>query len=198
MNNNNGKRRIAVDLDGVLFDFLTPFCIFYNQRHGTNFTINDLTTYHFLRVFQKPEKEFRKDMNDFYQSALFRDLPLIRGAQRGIRQLSRTNFLGVVTSRPDHTSPITMVSLKNNFPLIFSEIHFTSQYGGNGHKEKKSEYCLEHGYEIIIEDVAEYANECAEKGIRVFLLTRPWNEKEPLHENVIRVGNWSELIRGMN
>ena len=200
MNNNhkNMERRVAVDLDGVLFDFLNPFCIFYNQRHGTNFTINDLTTYHFLKIFQKPEKEFRTDMNDFYQSPLFRDLPLIRGAKRGIRHLSQNNLLVVVTSRPDHTSPVTLNSLRKHFPNIFSEVHFTSQYGGNGRHEKKSDYCANHRYSVIIEDVAEYANECAEKEIKAFLLTRPWNEKEPLHENVIRVGDWPELITRMN
>lgn len=195
MENNNEGKRIAIDLDGVLFDFLTPFCIFYNQRHGTNFTINDLITYHFLKVFQTSEKKFGRVMNDFYQSTLFRDLPLISDAQEGIRQLSQKNFLGVVTSRPDHTSPITLNSLGKHFPHIFSEVHFTSQYGGNGHKEKKSEYCLEHGYEIIIEDVADYANECAEKGIKSFLITRPWNEKEQLHPSVTRVKNWPEILQ---
>ncbi len=195
MKNNNGKRRIAIDVDGVLFDFLTQFIIFYNQRHGTSFTINDIITYDFSKVFQASEEELRRDMNEFYQSPLFRNLPLIPGAQRGVRQLAQNNTLSVVTSRPDFISGETLTSLSKHFPELFSRIHFTSQYGGNGHKEKKSDYCLEHGYELIIEDVAEYANECAERGVMAILLTRPWNREENLHQNVKRVNDWNEILR---
>jgi uncharacterized HAD superfamily protein len=193
MKNKNGVRRIATDIDGVLFNFLKPFILFYNQRHGTNFTIENITSYDFPKVFQLPGEEFRRDMNEFYLSPLFKNLPLIPGAQRGVRKISQNNFLGVVTSRPDLISRETLLSLQEHFPHLFSEVHFTSQYGGNGHKEKKSEYCLEHGYEMIIEDVAGYANECAERGIAAFLLTRPWNREEILHPNVIRVIDWPEI-----
>ena len=195
MNNNNGKRKIAVDLDGVVFDFLSPFCFFYNKKHGTNFGLRNLTTYDLHSVFQTPEERLRSEMNEFYKSKLFEELKLVMGARTGIRKLSERHTLGVVTSRPDTTHSATISSLTKHFPGVFSDVYFTSQYGGNGHRQKKSDYCRDQGYEVIIEDVAEYANECSESGVLAFLLTRPWNRNELLHSSVVRVKNWFEISK---
>jgi len=188
------KRKLAVDIDGVLLDFHNPFIIFYNQRHGTAFTVEDITANDFSMVFQATEEQFKRDMSEFYRSPLFMSLPLIRGAQRAVRQLSQNNFLGVITSRPDFIYEETLSSLNKHFPESFSDVYFTNHYGGNGSRKNKSDFCLEQSYEVIIEDVSEYANECANRGINAFLLDRPWNRNSSLHPRVQRVFSWTEIL----
>ncbi len=188
-------RRIAIDIDGVLADFQNPFLNFYNQRHGTRFTIEDMLSYEFWEVLQIGKEELAKEMIDFYGSPNFRKIPLIGGAKEAIAKLRRRNLLYSVTSRPDFIRDETITLLGEHFPGAFLQVHFTNQYGGNGSKEKKSDFCLKYGYEIIIEDVAGYANECAEKGITAFILTRPWNKGKMLHPEVNRVQNWEEILQ---
>ena len=191
----NGKTKIGVDLDGVLFDFHTPFLKFYNEKHGTNFSVKDIKKYEFSGVFGISQKELNVEMSLFYQSDSFKNLPRVPGAQIAINSLSKKNTLGVITSRPDFTSNTTLISLDKNFPGCFSEVYFTSEYGGKGHRKKKSELCLDHRYGMMVEDVAEYANECAEKGISALLINQPWNLKEKLHPKVKRVQGWKEVLQ---
>ncbi|MDP3992478.1 MAG: hypothetical protein U1B79_00580 [Candidatus Pacearchaeota archaeon] len=196
--------RLAFDIDGVLSNFQPVFLNFHNQRYGTRFTIDELTSYEFWKVFHVPEKELQGEMVDFYQSPFFKKIVPLPGSKEAIKQLYRRNLLYVVTSRPDTIHDETVAWLGNHFPNIFSRVHFTSHFGGNGSREKKSDFCLEQGYPIIIEDVAEYANECAERGITAFILTRPWNREEKLHPGVTRIGDlnkagdwkehWKELL----
>ena len=47
----------------------------------------------------------------------------------------------------------------------------------------------------LIEDAAEHANDCAEKGIKVILINRPWNLNERVHPNVKRAENWEEVLK---
>ena len=191
----NGKnRKIAFDIDGILINFHNPLVIFYNKKHGTSFKVEDITTYDFSRAFQTTEEQFRRDMNEFYSSPLFRSLPLIKGARRAVRQLSQNNFLGVITSRPDFIYEETLISLRKHFPETFSGVYFTNHYGGNGPRKNKSDFCLEHGYEVIVEDVLEYASECADKGINALLLDKPWNQNGSLHPRVQRVFSWAEIL----
>ena len=187
-------RKIASDIDGVLVDFQTPFVDFYNQRHDANFTVQDMFCYEFWKVFQVSEEELARDMKDFYRSSAFRKMSPISGAKEAITILRRRNLLYSVTSRPDFIRDETITLLGEHFPGAFLRVHFTNQYGGNGSKERKSDFCLENGYEVIIEDVAEYANECAERGIKAFILTCPWNREERLHPEVTRVKDWKEIL----
>ena len=189
-------RRIAFDIDGVLLDFHGPFLDFYNTRHGTNLILRDITTYDFSHLSQKDRGEFKRDMQDFHQPQNFRDFPALPGALDSLRRLNTRNVLGAVTSRRDYLHESTIFSLNNNLLLGFlSGVHFTNGYSRENRKETKSEICLRHNYGVIIEDCAEYANECAESGIRAFLFTRPWNEQEPLHENVRRINRgWLEIL----
>ncbi len=190
--------KIAFDLDGVIFDFNTPFLKFYNRRHKTEFCTGNVTCYNYAEIIEKTgisDEKFRKDMNDFYNTLSFRNLPIITGAEKVITNLRKNHFLGCITSRPDSTSGITTNSLNSNFPNIFSEVHFTGYYNGNGKKREKSDVCIQRGYGVMIEDAVKYANDCAEQGIRTILITRPWNIMEKLHPKVERVEELQQLVQ---
>ncbi|MEK6741915.1 MAG: hypothetical protein AABX91_00455 [Nanoarchaeota archaeon] len=193
MDINLNKPKIAVDIDGVLADYQISFVEFYNKRNGKNFSIQNLIGHDFWLSFGISKEKAEKEIIDFFSSEKFKKLSPVTDSQDAIKLLAQKNILSIVTARPDFVRETTLEWLDAHFPNIFSEIHFTSQFGGNGPREKKSDFCLDYNYEIIIEDIVEHANECAEKGIKVFLLNRPWNKNFSLHPLVQRVNDWNEI-----
>ncbi len=194
----NGKKdtmaKVAVDIDDTLLYFYEPWLNFVNGKYRTNFSINDIKVHSLDKSLKMSEPQVINEIFSFYQSPRFTSLRPVEGAVYATKELSRRKSLGIITSRPDSTSFATTRSLQKHFPGIFSEIHFTSQFGGNGHRQNKSQFCLDYGYRVIVEDVAEYANECAENGIPGILLTKPWNVGESLHPLVTRVPDWKVAL----
>jgi 5'(3')-deoxyribonucleotidase len=195
MNNIQHQRRIAVDIDGVLADYHSPFVRFYNARNRTNFNVDDLLGYDFWRAFKTSEEESERAIRDFFFSEGFEGINPIKDSQNSTWLLSQKNTLAIITARPDYVKERTLKWTDRYFPRIFSDVHFTSQFGGNGSRKKKYDFCLDYNYELIIEDVAEYANDCAEKGVKSFLMNRPWNRNFSLHPLVQRVNDWSEILQ---
>ena len=192
------KNKIAVDIDDVLANFQIHFLEFYNKRNGTNFKLKDMFSYDYEKVFKTSKEESREQLNAFYNSQDFSKITPIEGAKESIFELGKKNNLYVITSRPDSTSKETVRWLNEHFPNIFLKVHFINQHQENIPKKSKSEICLKNGYSIIIEDAPKYANECAEKNINVFLLTRPWNLKEKMNPNIKRVKNWQEVLKNLS
>ncbi|MBI4116116.1 hypothetical protein HY449_00045 [Candidatus Pacearchaeota archaeon] len=188
----NGRTRIAVDLDGVEAEFAEPFLKFRNEKYGTNYTKADIFTYDFWSVFRVSREQSIKDVLDFYNSPEFEKIVPIPGSQEATSLLSKKYFIAALTARPDFTMDKTLSWLEKYFPNVFSEFHFTNHFAGNGKSKNKSDFCLEYGYEILIDDYHGHANECARRGIDVFLMEQPWNW-ETLHPKVIRVRNWREI-----
>jgi uncharacterized HAD superfamily protein len=56
----------------------------------------------------------------------------------------------------------------------------------------KAQICVEANIGTIVEDNADTALECAEQGIQVVVLARPWNVGMPKHPLISRMENWQE------
>ena len=85
----------------------------------------------------------------------------------------------------------TINFLKKIFLEKDYEIHFSGDiYEG---RKLKDEICNDLNLDLIIEDSPYYSKNCAEKGIKVLLLDKPWNQNCE-HENIIRVNNWKEVL----
>ncbi|MBI2043676.1 hypothetical protein HYT25_04780 [Candidatus Pacearchaeota archaeon] len=191
----NGKKGVAVDVDGVLACLFENLLEYYNSRFGTKFTENDLYTLKLWEVWGLSEGEEKPIIIDFCKSPFFRDVSPVAGSQEAVHALSKKYNLAVLTARPVSTREKTISWLDRFYPGVFSDVHFTSHhFPENGTKVNKSDFCLEHGYGILIDDYHEHVNECAEKGIQTILLTQPWNW-ETLRPKVRRVRNWQEVLQ---
>ena len=91
--------KIAVDIDDVLADFVSPFLNYYNSRFKTNFKKDDFSLYTFWNVLGITREQAVAIVNDFYKTPAFRDLPVYEGAVEAIRELKDSNELYVLTSR---------------------------------------------------------------------------------------------------
>jgi uncharacterized HAD superfamily protein len=179
------KRRIAVDIDGTIADMVSPLRVFYNEKTGTNLMEEDFSYELWKTLGLKPGEEWGV-LNDFHSSSYFERILPIEGSQTGISRLFCRGYdLNILTARPESWKLKTIDWIENNFPNVFSQIHFT---------DKKSEVCIDRGYNLFIEDSPKHANECAEMGINVFLIRRYWNW-ETLKPGVIPVKNWEEILQ---
>lgn len=183
--------KIGVDIDEVIKDTLDSVIEFYYQKTGKRIPRDDFKSYRWWEVWGIEKKEAIKIWNDFVKSDLHKDTPMIKGSKEAIEILDKNHDILFITSRADEIEKETREWFKIHFPNKNFKIHFTS-YIEQG-KVPKSDICIRQGVEILIEDDVVYSEECAEKGIKVILFDKPWNQGLE-HKKIIRVENWSEAL----
>jgi uncharacterized HAD superfamily protein len=185
---------IGVDIDSVIAYLEGPLMKFHNDNYGTNLRVDDITNYDLTHWWKCTPNELTERLFEFYRSPQMSKLPPVEGSQKGISQLKKNHDLVAITARPLWLDEETNRWLDTNFPDSFTKVIHTNQVSKSGESKKKSEVCKEVGATYILEDHILYANDCAENGINVCLLERPWNAKEKLHENITRVSSWDEIV----
>jgi len=186
--------KIAVDVDAVLFDLVTPLLEFYNKRHGTSFKAHMVKEYNFHKLFGGTLEEEVAMLNEFCATEYFENLKPVPGAIDGIKHLLSKHELVVVTSRNLELKSLTLRQLNEYFPKCFKEVYFTSEHGGvERGKSKKALVVSKIKSDILIEDCFEHAIGMPD-GVEVILLDYPWNRKE-LPKNVHRAKDWKDALR---
>jgi len=183
--------RIAIDMDEVLADLIVNVIDQYNKVKSSLFKKEDFTTMIWWNVFDCSKEQAWDFCNDFMLNHSMKVKPVI-GAQQGVAHLKEGHKLFVVTSRKFEWEDVTNKWLHKYFESMFEEVHFTN-LTADGHKIKKSDVSKKLGVDLLIEDQLQFANDCAENGIRVLLLDNPWNQGE-LHPNITRVFSWEEIV----
>jgi 5'(3')-deoxyribonucleotidase len=190
------KKRIGVDIDDTLFDFVGSFIEYANKVKSFQIKREDFVTYSFDEVLKLPSmREAIGVVFNFYDSDFFKKMPPLPDSLNTIKSLKQKFDLYIVTSRPDYLYNATMTSLWNNFRGFFSEVYFSSNHytGEKNSGKSKAEICLTNGISIIIEDSLEYSLQCAEKGIEAILIDAPWNQNGE-RKGITRVKNWKEIL----
>lgn len=191
----SSKKVIAVDIDEVLADFLSYFVYFHNLMYKTSASKEDMKKYYLHEVFDVDRDEMSMRYLEFKALHLLERLEPVKGAKEGISKLFEMGYEPhLVTARPQVIEKETKKWLSIHFKDVDLPIHFTHPMTGRVYHRKKSEICREIGAEVLIDDHIENALDCAENGIKVFLMDAPWNKTEDLPENVIRVKSWKEIV----
>jgi len=184
--------KIGIDFDEVLAEFVKGYFNFYRLKTGIEIKFEDVFSYNLWEVMGISRDEAFKIADEFYDSEHFSELALVPGAKDTLIALSKEHELLIVTSRPVRIAGKTEQYLRRNIPEIHPEIF----YAGDIFREQgkpKAELCAQLSLDHFVEDNLRYAQQCAEKRIRVFLLDKSWNQGE-LNGNVTRVKNWSEIL----
>lgn len=183
------KRKIILDVDDVLGEFVESLNIFYNERCGTNFTFEDYIHYEFDKIWGCDFKEAQKTIFDFYRHPSFMDIKPLKFSQDILRILYEAGESEFVAGsyRAEWMEDKTRNWIRENF---FDMKTFCIGYGP---KKSKLDLCKEESAEIIIEDSLLNVLECANSGINAILIDRPWNQtnsKNGFH----RVKDWSKVL----
>ncbi len=185
--------KIGVDIDDTLVEFTKKLIEFYNSKKNTSFEFERLNTWKFEEVFDLSLEEVLELIREFYFSPELSEVGFVEGAKESLIYLSKKHNILFITARHLDIKDATSFFIDNHFKDHFEfELIFSSDEWNDG--KVKHEICVEKEVDLIIEDRLEYALPCSEKGIKVILLDRSWNQCGTLPENVIRVNNWKEIL----
>lgn len=205
------NKRLGLDCDDVLFDFVSGLAEFHNKHYGTKLKRKDFYTYHFREILGCEAEEADERVDRFLDSPDFDRLLPLPGAVDGVnRLLEAGNGLCLVSSMYKRLYWRTAIQLNRHFLSYAFEggIHLSrSSYTARGNDGlSKADICVKEKLDAIFEDSPEYALECAEQFSRcesmadakVVLIDSPWNKdfKTPrnLAGRIVRT-TWDEIQR---
>lgn len=185
---------IGVDLDDVLLDFFGAFRDFVNRTKGTSYTLESMTDFSVEKSWGWSKEDAHQAILDFYHSEAHRSAMPVSGSVVALAELSKTNTIHIITSKPDFLREETEHWIQTYFPGMVASIQFMNHYHGDGKKRSKAETCKELGVQVFIDDSLEQARNVSAVGIPVFMPDAPWNREEvgPL---VTRVYSWAEIVQ---
>lgn len=187
--------KIGIDMDSVLAEIMQPMVDFHNERYHTHLTLADHTDYDLSKVWKCDPAEVLPRIYEYYESSFFDGVLPVTGADKGIAYLAAKYDLYLITSRPHLVEDKTNRWIGRYFPGKFRKLLHTNQVShAHEKRKKKSEVCREEGIGVMIDDAIDYAVDCAQAGIQVYLFSANWNRKYPAHKNIRKVGGWDEII----
>jgi uncharacterized HAD superfamily protein len=196
----NYFRRIAVDCDDVLVDFMGGLADWHNKSYGTQLTKEDfrdgLDMSSVVGLTREEGIERIMQYVRLLNECKNRISPAISGAREALNYLHNEGFdFALVTARSSYSEPATFEEMRFKFPGLFSEIYFSlNKAFGGVQRKSKAQICLDERLDLLIEDTPRTALECADAGIYVLLFNQPWNQKCSRHPNIKRVRSWDEVV----
>ncbi len=183
--------KIAIDLDGVIFDtenILRVNAQIYDVMIGGSGEI--------AREELLAEKRYawtKKQYDDFFENCLesvLRKAPIMPHAVKIIQTLAKKHELYVITNRGDQTYKelvITHERLNDAGINVFTKI-----YTHDGHT--KLEHCQEEGIELMIDDLYDNVKSISDAGIPCLYYCDLVNK--PIDNPIVHeVRNWGDIAR---
>ena len=196
------KKRIGIDLDGVLVDFFAPLVNYMNQVLGTTLKPEDITTYDFEsspKVREQIPKSgwFHEVHEDAIRKGLYKTFKPLPYAKAGIAYLKSLGYnLEILTNRNEnfgHLKKDTKNTIKELFPRVFSNIRFVPA------GLTKVEVCRDFEYMALFEDRLQTLLELAQDEMLYktlpILVDQPYNQTQESLVNKLN-GNHSIAKEG--
>ena len=182
--------KIAVDIDEVLFEFIRGYMKFIEMKGHKIIEFEDIFSYPAMEPLKLSKTEAFELADDFHNSYFFEEGDLVEGAKDGVLKI-KNHDLFFITSRPEYWKDKTYSFLEDNFGADKSRVYFSCDNLEEG--KCKPEFCKELGVSVIIEDNGDFAKDCANAGLIVLLLDKPWN-KEFSHKLIHRCFGWDGIL----
>jgi 5'(3')-deoxyribonucleotidase len=185
---------IAVDVDEVLFPFVSEFVAYDNARCGGQLTTADFFCYRFEDVLEIPMESAVERVYSF-NAAEHSHIDPIEQAHEAIVRLNERYDLTVVTARHPQFEGATRRWLNKHLPGYFSDVLHIGYSPVMERPQKKVEICRRLGAVGLIDDSLQHVSECAEEGIAGILFgDYPWNKAAELPDGVTRCRDWGEVL----
>lgn len=177
----------GIDLDGVVFDFVTPFSSYLKHNLKINYDDKDIVDYHWYNCIPGLEKsKFYQMFQRFCAGGDFQDLKPFPGAKVAVDTLLGRGQVYFITSRPEVTRFDTLVSLKKYFNISGDRLIIA-----NG--DKAEDVAKLHVTHFIDDAPGNVEDVAANTGANVYLMDQPYNQNAN-YTGVIRVKNWLDLL----
>jgi 5'(3')-deoxyribonucleotidase len=176
------KLLIALDLDGVIFDFLGQFLKLHNLKNGTRVTADDISSFMPDKSLKSliTEREWGDTFEYFEEAGGYATLKSFEGVRTAIENIIREGHkLTYITSRhPSFRKNTEFSFIMNKIPL--STIHFCGN--GKGRILKKVNPDIFVDDNIINCDVAHSL-----KINKIYLMDAPYNKECKLYSRVFNL-----------
>jgi 5'(3')-deoxyribonucleotidase len=150
--------KVAVDLDGVLFDFIGGIQFRLRDRWGIDMPRSDIVG-NVSRLTGNPMVD--QDLHQqIFNPKFYYGLSVFPDVADRIRSLADHANIYAITSRPPSTRKVTMLRLSSDFPAII-DLHYTSRK----HRTAKAL-----GIRYAVEDHAPTAESYSKNRIRTWLV----------------------------
>ncbi len=179
--------RIGIDLDGVVYDLMTPWLRRYNERYEDTLTREDIIDFNFEGV------EFRCDVGDFmsflYDGRIHLEAEPVPMAVEVITEWASEGHTIVfisATKRPAIWAKVARLAV--DFPDVPYELHFTSD---------KAAVEVDVFIDDHVRNVLDYALLGVNPDAVVLLFDQPWNHDDEIYQaydvNIGRVLGWDTM-----
>lgn len=191
------KLKLGIDIDDVVCELNSQLVKHFNKEFDKDVLLEDIYDDHaFDKIFGLKREEIIESIYKFIFAENMENLPLIKDSREVILNLQENFEINFITSRHPNNKDSTLIFLNKHFPDNNFRIFFSSDIWKNSGKTK-SEYCLDENINYLIEDNKKYALSCANSGIKVFLMDKPWNQ-DCEHKNIIRIESWNDVLEKLN
>ncbi len=181
-------------MDDVHCEMVRALLKFYNQKYQKQVLFEDIKSYNLWESgVGETREEAVKIVREFYSSPDFEKIRWMNGAASALKQLAFVGDILIITSRAQETETRTRNFYSVKLPRIHFDFYFSDGFF-NTKKTSKAEICRKKGIELMFEDNAQTAFECAEAGALTFLFKKSWNRDYKSHRNLTYVSNWGEVM----
>jgi 5'(3')-deoxyribonucleotidase len=177
---------IAVDLDAVLGDLVSPILDIINPQYGLNIQYSDVDEWEYTVKDMNISKEISKYLKN---PQFVLNLPVWPGARKAVNNLFKQHHVTIATSRPKETENESFQWCAERFPF-----HKFQNFNGNSKKTLDSDILID-DYVRNIDDFVRFDDE----NRYAVLFQQPWNQKHDEIDDLIdkkRVvccNNWDSI-----
>ena len=174
---------VALDIDGVIVDFVSSFMITVKERLGYDLRYEDIYCHEITQVMGLPKKQVNELLADTLHRNVFQ---LIPGAKEAIIRLSKTHHVFIITGRSEEFRHNTE-SLLQHHGIPHESLYFS---------EYLQKHMVETHFDVFVEDSLEEALSLTERGGLILLYDHPWNSRTLNVKNIVRrVKTWDDIER---
>lgn len=178
--------KIGIDIDDVLFPFVTVFLNYLKQNKGITSNINNIVDWDIHKFLKISKSTFSTYINEFYNSSEFSNIKPYQNTDKVINSLYNKNKLIAVTSRPNHLYNDTEKLLSTYFPNKFSNLIHTKNKGKVA--KRLNLYChIDDRYYNILSTLPY---------VKVgYLIKQPWNKFKRHNPKIIKLNTLEDIIK---
>ena len=182
------KPVLATDWDDVCYEFLRHYLPYYNQRHGTSFTEEEVLDYNLAKLLGCETGYLLETIDDFHENGESLPQGLIPSALEVIPELAKDFNIITITARKNRFKHRIVDMIDHYLPGSIQESYFREDYESYG---SKGAFLRTLGAIALIDDNKKNILSAEQHGVRGLLRNMPHNIRFAL--TVERVNDWYDV-----
>ncbi len=181
--------KIAVDVDGVIFDLISVFLNIFNHNYNTTYKKSDITQWEFYKNWGIYENQVYEIFYQIYNNKFSISL-IDEKIPEYLRIIKKDHHVDILSARNHNfKSQLIQILLKYNINKgqSYDRIILVD--------EKPYDLKLKYEYDLYIDDNPNLIEPIKKKkDITLFLFDQPWNKVSICNKNIIRIKFWKDIL----